>query len=71
MEKPMSTQMALVKYGNALLLWNEAVKNHKTDTGVKKKTAITHKAYRKAAAALQDAILKNSGKKRYFGRADD
>jgi hypothetical protein len=55
-------------YAEKLLLWNEAVKNYKTDTGVKKKSSITHNALRVAKTEMDDAILEIAGAKRYYLR---
>lgn len=66
-----TSKLALVKYANALLLWNEAVQHYQSDTGKVKKTSVRHKLLRKAKITLDDLIMKEAGVKRYYSRGAD
>jgi len=64
-------KLAQVRYANALLMWNEAVKNVATDTGLVRKTSKTYKLMIEAKKTMDDQILKEAGIKRFYGRSDD
>jgi len=52
-------------------MWNEAVKNVATDTGLVRKTSKTYKLMIEAKKTMDDQILKEAGIKRFYGRSDD
>ena len=66
-----SLKLPQVRYANALIMWNEAVKNVATDTGVMRKTAKTHKIMEQAKQTMDDLILKEAGVKRFYKRTGD
>ena len=56
------------EYKNALLAWNDSIKNKEKDSKKIKLTALRYAERRTIEYLLQDSILAEAGVKRYWGR---
>ena len=62
------TLVLFIEYKNALLAWNDSIKNKEKDIKKIKLTALRYAERRTIEHLLQDSILSEAGVKRYWDR---